>query len=161
MVDARREPMNPPTRAVVPSSRLYLTGSSTFLLANPPTAKMFCDRIATREVALANVMGMPRKVRMGTVKREPPPPTVLTNAATNPTAVISRYSYQAMTIMLVEGTGLSYFKDSKFNPPVLRAVLLAVVWMLGLFVSVSLCLKVLLGDAFFQEICHSGLRPPV
>ena len=90
------EPMNPPTSETAHSHKLYPNGNTTRLEAKPPTADRFCARMATRAVALAAVMGMPRNVRMGTVNNEPPPPMVLRKAATKPTVVISRYSYQSM-----------------------------------------------------------------
>ena len=59
------------------------------MLLKPPTAVRFCARIATRAVAFAIVMGMPMKVRIGTVKSEPPPPTVFKKADPNPSSIIN------------------------------------------------------------------------
>jgi hypothetical protein len=46
-------------------------------------------------VAFAEVMGRPKKVSIGTVNKDPPPPTVFKNAATKPVRMIngiSKYS---------------------------------------------------------------------
>jgi hypothetical protein len=55
---------------------------------------------ATLFVAFAMVIGSPKKVSIGTVKSEPPPPTVLRKAPTNPVRIIkgiSMYSTEAVT----------------------------------------------------------------
>jgi hypothetical protein len=44
--------------------------------------------MATRLVAFADVIGSPRKVRIGTEKSDPPPPTVLRKAAPKPVIIM-------------------------------------------------------------------------
>jgi hypothetical protein len=54
------------------------------LLLKPRTAKKFWKSRATRLVALADVIGSPRNVKIGTENNEPPPPTVFKKAARKP-----------------------------------------------------------------------------
>src|SRR5687767_3337755 len=52
--------------------------------------------MATRLVAFADVMGSPRKVRIGTEKSDPPPPTVLRKAAPKPVIIMRGISYSSI-----------------------------------------------------------------
>ena len=54
------------------------------------TAATFCSRIPTRLVPLATPGGRPRNIRMGRVRKEPPPAITLSTPAISPAAKSSR-----------------------------------------------------------------------
>ena len=65
------------------------------LLLKPPTAKTFWKKSATLQVALAEVMGNPKNVRIGTENSDPPPPTVFRNDARKPVNIMTGILYSS------------------------------------------------------------------